>query len=160
MSGHASEWRKHPALQKRFHSDHPDDLQVIVHDGAPRISDRKPELVWVTVIASNGDIFTGKVLNRPSQLLTVSQDDEIVFIVPKDGHPPILAAEKYLRERPDWIIHPCEKCGLSELFEAPSQLMRVTFPDLPDGFIMESFTTICGMCGGFQLVQHKNAVRD
>jgi hypothetical protein len=99
------EWRKHPALQKRFHPEHADDLQVIVHDGGPRISDRKPELVWVT----------------------------------------LRVTEKYLRERPDWIIHPCENCGLSELFDAPSELMKAIFPDLQDGAVMESFTAVCGM---------------
>jgi hypothetical protein len=154
------EWRKHPALQRRFHSEHADDLQVIVHDGGPRISDRKPELVWVTLTASHGEVFTGKILNRPSQLQTVSQGDEIHFIVPKNGQQALRVTGKYLRERPDWLIHPCKNCGLSELFDAPSELMKATFPDLPDDAVMESFTALCGMCGGFQLIQHKEAVLD
>ncbi len=154
------EWRKHLALQGRFHPQHADDLQVIVHDGGPRISDRKPELVWVTLTASQGEVFAGKVLNRPSQLQTVSQGDEIYFIVPKGGKQPLRVTERYLRERPNWIIHPCEKCGLSELFDAPSELFKAIFPDLRDDAVMESFTALCGLCGGFQLVQHKDAVLD
>jgi len=154
------EWREHPALQRRFHPEHADDLQVIVHDGGPRISDRKPELVWVTLTASHGEVFTGKILNRPSQLQTVNQGDEIHFIVPKDGKQPLRVTRKYLRERPDWIIHPCKNCGLSELFDAPSELMKAIFTDLPDDAVMESFTVLCGMCGGFQLIQHKDAVLD
>ena len=43
------EWSKHPLLQERLHPEHPDDLEVIVHDGGPRITDRKPELMWVTI---------------------------------------------------------------------------------------------------------------
>jgi hypothetical protein len=134
-------------------------FQVIVHDGGPRISGRRPELVWVTITASDGEVLTGKLVDRPSQLQTVSQGDEIHFIIPK-GQQPLRVTEEYLSERPDWIIHPCENCGLSELFDAPSELMKATFPNLPDGSVMESFTTVCGMCGGFQLVQHKDAVLD
>jgi hypothetical protein len=154
------EWRKHPALLGRFHPEHADDLQVLVHDGGPRISDRKPELVWVTLTASHGEVFTGKILSRPSQLQTVNEGDEIRFIVPRDGQQPLYVSEKYLRERPDWIIHPCKDCGLSELFDAPSELMKAIFPDLPDGAVMESFTAMCGMCGGVKLIQYKDAELD
>ncbi|MGV3721034.1 MAG: hypothetical protein ACO1SX_08995, partial [Actinomycetota bacterium] len=42
-------WRAHPKLRGRLHPDHPDDLQVIVHDGGPRISTHAPEAVWVSV---------------------------------------------------------------------------------------------------------------
>ena len=44
------EWRNDPKLQGRFHTGHPDQLQVLVHDGGPRITPRKPESVWVKVI--------------------------------------------------------------------------------------------------------------
>jgi hypothetical protein len=117
-------------------------------------------LFWVTLTASHGEVFTGKILNRPSQLRTVRPGDEIHFIVPKDGQQPLRVTEKYLRERSDWIIHPCKNCDLSELFDAPSELMKARFADLSDGAIIEAFTAICGMCGGVQLVQHKNAVLD
>jgi len=83
------------------------------------------------------------------------EGNEILFIIPKDGQQPLRVTEKYLRERPDWIIHPCENRGLSELFDAPSELMKAIFPDLQDGAVMESLTAVCGMCGGFQLAQHK-----
>ena len=142
------EWRKHPDLIGRFLSDHPDDLQVMVHDGGPRITARKPELVWVTLMASRRDVFRGKVLNQPSQLQTVNQGDEIHFIMPKDWKHPLRVTEKYLRERLDWIIHPCENCGLSELLDAPSELMKATSRDLPDDAVREAFTALCGMCGG------------
>jgi predicted nucleic-acid-binding Zn-ribbon protein len=152
------EWRKHPALQGRLRREHPDDLQVIVHDGGPRLSDRKPELVWVTITVYDGEVFSGKVLNQPEQLETVSKDEEIYFVVPKCGEYPIHVTKKYLDERSDWIIHPCQKCGLTELFDAPSDLMKAVFPALPDGAVTEAFTTLCGMCGGVQLIQHKDAV--
>jgi hypothetical protein len=60
-------WRQHPRLEGRFHVDHPDDLQVLVHDGGPRLTDRRPELVWVRVTACHGDVFTARLLNQPHQ---------------------------------------------------------------------------------------------
>lgn len=154
------EWRNHRALQGRFHPDNPDHVQVIVHNGGPRIANREPELVWVAVTGTRSDVFTGKILNQPSRLATVKQGDEIHFIVPKGWKHPLLVTEKYLRERPEWIIHPCENCGLSELFDAPSDLVKATFLNLPDGAVLEGFTTFCGMCRGVQLIQHKVAMPD
>src|SRR5436190_6698032 len=113
-------WRTHSKLKGRFHPEHPDDLQVIVHDGGPRITDTRPEAVWVTVTDCAGDVFSGRVLNQPSQLRTVLQGQQIQFVMPEGSEHPVLVTEKYLRERPLWTIHACQKCGLAELFDAPS----------------------------------------
>lgn len=53
-------WRTDPALSGRFHPDYPDDLQVIVHDGGPRFTEKPPELIWVTVTAKDEKAFRGK----------------------------------------------------------------------------------------------------
>src|SRR5215218_8198753 len=79
------EWRNHPKLQERLHPQHPDDVQVIVHDGGPRMADRRPEAVWVHVVASDGDVFTGEVLNQPQQLMSVKQGDRVQFVIPTSG---------------------------------------------------------------------------
>ena len=65
----SSEWREHPKLRDRFLPDHPDDLQVLVHDGGPRISRNPAEAVWVTVIGMDGEVFRGRVLEtaNPSE---------------------------------------------------------------------------------------------
>lgn len=151
------EWRNHPKLREKLHPEHPDDVQVIAHDGGPRTTKHKPELVWVTVTGMEGDVFLGNILNKPDQLSSVSQNSQIRFLVPTSGEYPILITSKYLRERPDWIVQPCNQCGLSELFDPPSDLMRIVFPDLPSGSIMEAFTAFCGACGGVQVVQYKGA---
>ena len=151
------EWRDHPRLRGRFPPDQPDDLQVIVHDGGPRVTDRQPEAVWVTVTGCGGDIFTPRVLNQPTQLSTVKQGQQIRFLVPDGSEHPILVTDKYLRERPCWTIHPCQKCGLSELFDAPSDLMRVVFPNMPADAVMEAFTSFCPLCGGVQTLEFKVA---
>ncbi len=152
------EWRQHPKLQGRFHPDAPDDLQVIVHDGGPRLSSASPELVWVTVMAAEGpDLFSGKVLNQPRQLKSVAQGTVIKFVAPEGEHL-VMVTEKYLAERGRWNIHGCSKCGFDALFDAPSDLMRVIFPHLPADASMEMFTSFCGLCGGVQGVEDKNAV--
>lgn len=111
----------------------------------------------MTVTAADGhDVFTGRVLNQPQQLNTVSQGTVIKFVAPA-GDQLVMVTDKYLAERDKYIIHGCNKCGLNELFDAPSDLMRVIFPDLPADASMEMFTSFCGLCGGVQGVQDKNA---
>jgi hypothetical protein len=154
------EWRSHLKLQGRFHPEHPDDIQVVVHDGGPRLTNHRPELVWVTIVRCDANLFCGTVLNEPEQLSSVSQGSEIQFLIPDGGDHPLMVTDKYLRERASWIIQPCNKCGLSELFDAPSDLMRVVFSNVPPDSVMEAFTVFCGACGGAQVVQHKDAQLD
>jgi hypothetical protein len=52
-------------------------------------------------------------------------------VVPADGKYPLLVTAKYLQQRADWIVRPCNKCGLSELFDAPSDLIRKIFRTFP-----------------------------
>jgi hypothetical protein len=151
-----NEWRNHPKLQGRFHPEHPDDVQVIVHDGGPRMTDRRPEAVWIRVVAVRDDVFTGEVLNQPQQLVTVGQGDRVEFVVPDAGAHPLMVRPKYVRERSAWTIHPCDTCGLSELFDAPSDLIKKVFPNLPPGAQPEMFTVRCGACGGVQGVEAPN----
>jgi hypothetical protein len=64
-----------------------------------------------------------------------------------------MVTQKYLKERERWIVHPCDRCGLSDLFDAPSDLIAKVFPTLPSGGAMEKFTAFCGVCGGVQVVE-------
>jgi hypothetical protein len=152
-------WRTHRRLQGRFHPDFPDDIQVIVHDGGPRLSKVAPEIVWVRVTDGEGDLLTGTVLNQPANVTSAPAGGSIRFIVPDSGEYPLLVTEKYLLERPHWVIRPCDRCGLTELFDAPSDLIRVVFPFLPttDGAQMDVFTAFCGCCGGVQVVRRAGA---
>lgn len=146
-------WRQHPRLEGRFHPDHPDDVQVVVHDGGPRLSRAAPEVVWVRITDGEGDILSGTILNQPSDLVTVSAGSAIRFKIPTSGELPVMITEKYLAERSDWTVHACNRCGLTELFDAPSDLLRVVFPPGPGQPEAEVFTALCGWCGGTQLVQ-------
>ncbi|EYF05085.1 DUF2314 domain-containing protein [Chondromyces apiculatus] len=150
-------WRHHPALSGRLHPQYRDDVQVVVHDGGPRMTEHRPELVWVRVSGMDGEVFTGKVLNQPHQLQTVKQGSEIQFVVPARAPQPLQVREKYLRERGSWEITPCDKCGLGELFDAPSDLLPVVFPDAPADAEMEMFSARCGGCGGVQVVRRRGA---
>jgi hypothetical protein len=146
-------WRDHPRPKERFHKDAPDDVRVVVHDGGPRLSRVAPEVAWVRITGGEEDIFAGTVLNQPTKLATVSAGCSIQFKVPVSGELPLMVTEKYLLERPDWIVHPCDRCGLTELFDAPSDLLGLVFAPGPEQPAPEVFTAFCGWCGGIQLVQ-------
>lgn len=149
-------WRTDPQLAGRFHPEYPDDLQVIVHDGSPRLTPNRPEVVWVTVTGYDGQFYRGVVLNQPHQLVSVRANDEIAFkVVPSVPHPVYLSA-KYLGERPNWNIRPCDKCGFSDLFDAPSDLIAKIFPNLPADQGMMMFSTFCPLCGGVLIVRDKS----
>lgn len=152
-----NEWNLHEKLAGRFHPDYPDDLQVVVHEGGPRLSICKPELVWVRIKGGKGDLYSAEVLNQPENLQEVRQGSLIDFIVPESGEYPLQVRAKYLAERSLWAIHPCTQCGLSELFDAPSDLIKVIFPDAADGSL-EMFTSFCGVCGGVQVVQWRDSI--
>jgi hypothetical protein len=151
------DWRNHPALRDRFHPEHPDDVQVIVHDGGPRLTDRRPEAVWLRVLAHADDVFTGEVLNPPGQLRSVKRGDRVQFVVPDSGGHPLMVRPPYLAERGQWHVHPCNKCGLSELMDAPSELIAKIFPNLPPDQTPVMFTSFCGLCGGVQGVESADA---
>jgi hypothetical protein len=153
-------WRRHPRLIDRFHPDYADDLEVVIHDGGPRLTDRRPELAWVRVTGVEGDVFVGRLLNRPKQLVTVSEGAKIRFVSPEGSKHPLMVTSKYLSERADWVIDPCNKCGLTELFDAPSDLIRVVFPNIPAGAAMTEFTSFCALCGGVQVVRCEGDPRE
>ena len=70
-------WRDDPLLTGRFHPNHPDDLQVIVHEGGPRLSTSPPELIWVRldgVLAAGVDRVRRAELLRPLELPVVEID--------------------------------------------------------------------------------------
>lgn len=153
---HWASWREHPQLVGRFHPECPDDLQVVIHDGGPRLSEHPPECVWVRVVGGERSVFQGQVLNAPCHLKSVLQGDLIRFVVPEGSEHALMVTDRYLSERTDWTIHPCRTCGLAELYDAPSDLIRVVFPDVPDGVTTNGFSAICPACGGIQVVQHKS----
>ena len=146
-------WRDLPELRGRLHPAYPDDIQVLTHDGGPRFTDRRPELVWVRIIAAASGVFTADVLNQPLQLTAVHQGDRIQFVVPESGEHPVMVRAKYLAERAAWIVQPCDGCGLSELFDAPSDLIAKVFPNMRAGEMVEAFTVLCGACHGVQVVK-------
>jgi len=149
-------WNKHPKLITRFHQDYPDDLQIIMHDGGPRLSDLKPELIWVRIVEEiNKDHFKAQLLNAPLNFDQFSVSDYIQFVVPESGDYPISVSDKYIEERPFWIIQPCDKCGNSELFDPPSELIKQVFPTIDEPNQIESFTSFCAVCGGIQVVKRK-----
>ena len=145
-------WREDPYLKNRFHPTYPDDVQVLIHNGGPRMSDRTPELVWVRVLRQMPDHFEGVILNQPENLENLKQGDLIWFITSESSPHPLYVTQKYLDQRKQWTITPCDKCGFSELFDAPMELIDKVFPERPHNCTPEGFTTFCAYCGGVQIV--------
>jgi hypothetical protein len=147
----ATPWREHSKLRGRFHPQYPDDLEVLVHDGGPRIAATAPELMWVRVVGMSDDAFLGTLLNAPKQLTSVAIGAEILFVVPKRFEYPLRVTAQYLAERTKWDVHACSGCGLDELFDAPSSLIAKVFPNTPGE--LEMFSALCGARGGAQVVK-------
>ena len=126
----------------------------------PRFAQSPPELMWVRVIAERGGAYAGTVLNRPHGLTTVREGSEILFICRPGCEHPFRTSEKYLAERKDWEIVPCNQCGFAELFDAPSDLIRRVFPDLPPGQAPQMMTAFCPICRGAQVVCQKGLELD
>lgn len=150
-SGHT--WRTHPLLLEHFHPMAADDVQILVHDGGPRVTDKAPELAWGTVIEQIGErLFAARLLSAPQRLETVRKG-MVVKLVAHEVGPPLMVTDLYLKERARWVISPCKKCGFTELFDAPSTIQRVVFSHMPEDATIETFTSFCGMCGGVQLIR-------
>jgi hypothetical protein len=116
---------------KRRKSDDFERMQVILHDGGPRKTDRRPELVWVRVTGGAGDLFNGVVLDKPTQLRKVRKGSKISFVLTKSGQRALQVSARYIEERSSWrLLAPCNQCGLSELFDPPSELVAETFPGM------------------------------
>jgi hypothetical protein len=146
-------WRQHPRLVGRLHPEHPDDLQVLIHDGGPRLTDRSPEIAWASVTGvDEQDVFHAILLNQPHQLKTVHAGAQLRFIMPDGLDYGLMVTNKYLAERRAWTIAPCNKCGLPDLFDAPSDLIRVIFPSAPPDAEIQAFSSFCGKCGGVQML--------
>ena len=109
--------------------------------------------MWTTITALDGALFEGKVLNAPDQLTSVRQHQAIRFVVDAGTGYAVMVTDKYLQERPRWRINACGKCGFAELFDAPSDLIRATFSNLPEGATMDAFTALCALCGDVQTVE-------
>jgi hypothetical protein len=151
-------WRHDPLLVGRFHPKHLDDLEVVVHDGGPRVSAIPPELMWVRLHAavlipgSAWRAYRGLLLSEPHRLPNLNAGGEILVLPAKGSPHPIRTSARYLVERAEYDVVPCAKCGFSELFDPPSALIAKIFPNLPEGSLMERFATFCAICGGVQEV--------
>ncbi|MFT3699780.1 MAG: hypothetical protein QM831_41925 [Kofleriaceae bacterium] len=161
-------WHKDPLLAGKFHPQYPDDIQSFVHDGDPRRQRRGPELCWVRILKidraptrqvsadyePSRHVYIGELLNQPHTLTSVKKGDRLKLISVHGLPHPLHVTDEYLAEREDWRITPCDRCGASETFDPPSVMARVRFPNMPEGAVLEAFTSICSHCGGVQQLSH------
>jgi hypothetical protein len=146
-------WRNHPVLKDKFHREYPDDTQAFLHEGF-RAATVKPELVWIRVTGMNGNLVTAELLNQPVNLKSFHANENYTFQLNGSGKL-IYVSPAYLEEIKDWKISPCEKCGNDVLFDTPATICRIAFPDMPEGAVMQVFTTFCPMCGNAMAVSQR-----
>lgn len=146
-------WRNHPVLKDKFHRDYPDDTQAYLHEGF-RAATVKPELVWIRITGMNGNLVTAELLNQPVNLKSFHANESYTFQLNGSGKL-VYVSPEYLEEIKDWKISPCEKCGNDVLFDTPATICRIAFPDMPEGAVMQVFTTFCPMCGNAMAVSQR-----
>jgi hypothetical protein len=170
-------WRVDPLLAGRFHQDHPDDLQVLLHDGEPRRTQRTPEACWVHVEAVDGllryptmakdgpppplapeaaqwidrPVYRGKLLNQPHALTESRQGDDVLFVHAPGIPHPLQVRPAYLAERPLWAFAPCDRCGADQALDPPTVMAATRFPGAPPGMQPLAFTAFCP-CGGTMML--------
>lgn len=165
-------WHADPALSDRFHPDHPNDLQVVVHDGEPRRTGRAPEACWVQVTGVQGalrvpralpeakpplrveqvsfterPVYVGTLLNDPTHLTTARKGEPVLFVTTPGIPHPVRVTAAYLGERSSWSFVPCDKCGADQTLDPPSIMAKTRFPNAPAGAVPVAFTAFCP-CGG------------
>lgn len=165
-------WRTDPALVDKLHPFYPDDLQVLVHDGEPRRTGRRPELCWARIVghlmgperrvlASDESapprdplprtVYTGELLNQPHNLTTIHRGDAIRFYASAGCEHPLMVTQAYLAARAEWSIEPCRGCGLCEGLDPPPVMAGTRFPGAEATPFM--FSSHCPLCGGTQLLR-------
>lgn len=154
-----SVWRSDPHLAGRFHPDYPDDLQVLVHNGSFRFSQHAPELMWVRVLARLewthndgriGYVYRGVLLNKPHWLPNVKEGETLLFRAHKEYPHAVYHTHQSAMEQDYCEITPCSRCKLPFLFDPPTALVKLTFPNIQDNLEAGStsvFTSFCPMCG-------------
>jgi hypothetical protein len=166
-----SPWHRDPLLDGKFHANHPDDIQTLVHDGDPRRTRLGPELCWVRIVRvdraptrrvdaayePSRHIYIGELLNQPHTLQSVKRGDRIKIISVHGLPHPLHVTDEYLHEREQWRITPCDKCGASECFDPPSVMARVRFPNASPDLEIQKFTSFCSYCGGIQELSRLDA---
>jgi hypothetical protein len=175
-------WRNDPDLAGKLHPQSPDDVQVLVHDGEPRRTQRNPEGCWVKITGTAGvlrspimpkgppgpaiasqltwlerTIYQGQLLNQPHQLSTVSQGATVRFVHAPGIPNPLMITPAYEQERPRWAFTPCDRCGADQALDAPSVMAKTRFPDAPPGAVPVAFSAFCPCGGTMMLAQVEGA---
>src|SRR5213078_1242072 len=175
-------WRSDPELSARFHPQYPDHVQVVLHDGEPRRTQRKPETCWIEVTALHARVRFASVARAPgaplatervhwierpvyrgtllhaTHALTIQNGQSLLFVVVPGIPYPLQVDEAYLAERVQWAFRPCDRCGADQGLDLPTTMARTRFGDHP-GSVPIRFTAFCP-CGGTMELQRLDAAAE
>ncbi len=142
-------WRKDPLLAGRFHPQHPNDLQVSFFLPAHR----QVEQMWVRL---DGEVpalhaWGGTLLNTSHLDPALTQGTRVAVRGAKGAEAPLWVSEVMAKNLERWDAT-CSACGFDLVLEPVEALLARQFPGLPEGSVMEAFTTRCAMCNQTQSV--------
>lgn len=142
FEGASKPWRDDPLLAGKFHPEMPDDLEVTFI----LVAQKTLEKMWVRVNAAVPDIgYRGTLLNT-SHVVPALAAGSVVDVRPSKSHPPALwVPEVAAANLAKWSTV-CASCGFDLLFVPVSDLVKMQFPNIPPGAVMDRFTTRCLMC--------------
>jgi hypothetical protein len=168
-------WRADPDLAARFHPEYPDDLQVMVHDGEPRRTQKGPEACWARITGVHArvwfpnttreaqppftpsnvgwnerPVYWATLLNQPHHLTTIRQGQPLLILAVTGIPHPLQVTEAYLTERVRWAVVPCDRCGADQALDPPTTMARTRFPNT-EGSVPVAFSAFCP-CGGTMLL--------
>lgn len=171
-----SPWRTDATIAGGFRADLPDDLQVVVHDGEPRRTQKGPEGCWVRATGVHATlkfpvmrkdtkmplhasaaqwiertVYRGTLLNQPHHLTETRKDGEVLFLHAPGLPHPLQVRAAYLAERARWAFAPCDKCGADQALDPPTVMAKTRFPDAPGGAVPIAFSAFC-VCGGTMML--------
>lgn len=142
-------WRKDPLLAGRFHPQHPNDLQVSFFLPAHR----QVEQMWVRLdreVPSLG-AWGGTLLNTSHLDPTLTQGTRVDVRGAKGAKAPLWVSAVMAKNLERWDAV-CSACGFDLVLEPVEALLARQFPGMPEGSVMEVFTTRCAMCNQTQSV--------
>lgn len=143
-------WSEDPRLQGQLHPSYPNDLQAVFF--LPVL--RQAEAMWVRLSAPDPVVegYRATLLND-SHFEPALKAGTPVTVRPTPGLQQPIWLSEAMRANLGKYRGACEQCGFDLVMTPVEELIRATFSNVPEGMLLEQFTTRCGLCGSTQMLE-------